>query len=106
MGDSVVVRMRDFLISRKRQILVEGIKSSICEVTLGVRQGSVLGALLFFIYISLMVEKFQEDGLYLFADDLKVYQVIASDVIGCCYVFFSCVCGCFFMCVFCIKGSC
>ena len=64
--------MSDFLISRKQQVFVDGIKSSIFEVTLRVRQGSLLGSL-FLIFLNLVVKNYQEDVLYLFTNDLKVF---------------------------------
>lgn len=61
MDDSLVTWITDALTSRKQQVLVDGIKSSIFEVTSGVSQGSVLGPLLFLFYIKLKVKKVQED---------------------------------------------
>ena len=77
--NSVVTWISDFLTGRKQQVLVNGVKSSVFDVTSGVPQGSVLGPLLFLIYINLMVEKVHENGLYLFADDLKVFKEISSN---------------------------
>lgn len=62
-----------FLTSRKQQVLVDGIKSSIFDVTSSLLQGAVL------ISINLMAEKVMEDGLYLFADSLKLYKEILSN---------------------------
>lgn len=54
------------------------IKANIFNVTSSAPHGSVLYPSLFLIYINVMVEKVQEDGLYLLADDLKVYMKISS----------------------------
>ena len=66
------------LTSQKEQVLVDGIKSIILDVTSRVMQGSVLEPLLFLIYINLKVEKVYEDGFYLFVEKLKVYNEILS----------------------------
>lgn len=66
------------LTSQKKQVLVDGIKSIILDVTSRMMQGSVLEPLLFLIYINLKVEKVYEDGFYLFVEKLKVYNEILS----------------------------
>ena len=66
------------LTSQKKQVLVDGIKSIILDVTSRAMQGSVLEPLLFLIYINLMVEKVYEDEFYLFVEKLKVYNEIFS----------------------------
>ena len=62
--------VQDFLSNRKQHILVNGCKSKIYDVTSGVLQGSVLGPLLFVIYINLLVEKSGLKDLFLYADNL------------------------------------
>ena len=69
----------DFLSNRKQQVSINGCLSSTFCVTSGVPQGSVLGPLLFIIFINSLVEKATTDNMYLYADDLKVFNEICSD---------------------------
>ena len=52
--DPVLSWVQDFLSNRRQQILVNGCKSEIFEVISGVPQGSVLGPLLFIIYLKVL----------------------------------------------------
>jgi len=79
MNASVVAWISDFLSDRKQFVRVNGVSSEVFSVASGVPQGSVLGPLLFLVYINSMVEKVDDDGVYLFADDLKAFQKIESD---------------------------
>ena len=46
-GGSVLSILTEFLSNRSQQVMVDGCRSKLVNVVLGVRQGSVLGPLLF-----------------------------------------------------------
>ena len=69
--------MRAFLTNRTQQVLVEGVVSTRAAVTSGVPQGSVLGPLLFLLYINDLPDHISS-SIKLFADDCKVYNPVYS----------------------------
>ena len=69
----------DFLAERKQRVCVNGKLSEWKNVTSGVPQGSVLGPLLFVIYIN-DLEDSVNCGVKLYADDTKIFAVVNNDI--------------------------
>ena len=62
-----------YLSNRSQYVSVNGHNSSHLNVTCGVPQGSVLGPLLFLIYINDLPKSSNKLSFYLFADDTNIY---------------------------------
>ena len=67
--------LTSFLQNRSQEVIVEGMNSSSCNVTLGVPQGSVLGPVLFLIYVNDIGLNIHSE-FRLSADDILLYQPI------------------------------
>nr|VZI16051.1 unnamed protein product [Spirometra erinaceieuropaei] len=67
--------IRAFLVGRKQRVCVGDDMSEWVNVTSGVPQGSVLGPLLFILYINDSLQEL-DCGKIMFADDVKLWQVI------------------------------
>ena len=71
--------IESFLSNRTQVVVVGDAESSKAPVTSGIPQGSVLGPLLFVIYINDLPEVVDKNSyVFLFADDTKVYRRINS----------------------------
>ena len=64
---------RSYLSNREQYVSVNGYNSQNLNVTCGVPQGSVLGPLLFLIYINDIPSASSKFAFYLFADDTSIY---------------------------------
>ena len=63
---------KDYLSNRHHYVEINGIKSKLLPVLSGVPQGSVLGPLLFLIYINDLPSCISHSCIHLFADDTKL----------------------------------
>ena len=69
-----------YLTGRKQRVVIKGDLSNWCDVASGVPQGSILGPLLFLMYVNDMVEELSKStNIALFADDAKTYSKIESN---------------------------
>ena len=76
-GDLLIL-IRNFLTDRQQRVLLNGKCSRWSTVSAGVPQGSVLGPLLFLVYINDIVDNVRCD-IKLFADDTSLFSVVRND---------------------------
>ncbi|CAK1603716.1 unnamed protein product [Parnassius mnemosyne] len=67
-----------YIINRTQKVVVNGFSSSEKLVSSGVPQGSILGPMLFTLYINDIQYCFINSNFLLYADDLKVYRSVKS----------------------------
>ena len=67
-----------YLTSRTHTVSRDGTTSNTLPVVSGVPQGSILGPLLFLIYVNDLPEHMQASSLFMFADDTKISKEICS----------------------------
>jgi len=70
--------IQSFLTGRKQRVVVMGHESAWEWIVSSVPQGSVLGPILFLIYINDIVNNIK-CNTYLFADDVKIFSGIPDD---------------------------
>ena len=73
--------LHSYLYDREQSVIIDGETSQPVQVISGVPQGSVLGPLLFLIYIDDITSLQLSEGtkLSLYADDMLLYKTISSD---------------------------
>ena len=76
-GGKILRWIKNFLSNRTQRVSIKGVLSDPLPVESGVPQGSVLGPLLFLIYINDLLEGIESNGK-LFADDAKLFKQIKS----------------------------
>ena len=70
----------DFLSSRSQRVVLNGATSDSAPVLSGVTQGTVLGPILFLIYINDLPDGVVNSTVRLFADDCIIYRPIRSKI--------------------------
>ncbi|KAK4324262.1 hypothetical protein Pmani_005102 [Petrolisthes manimaculis] len=77
LGPGNIGWIKSFLCGRQQRVTVNGETSSWRSVTSGVPQGSLLGPLLFGMYINDLPEVISDESqLFLYADDTKIFRKI------------------------------
>ena len=71
-------RLADFLKDRKQFVCIDGNVSAVCSVLSGVIHGSVIGSLLFMLFINKLPDIIKFAFILLYADDLKLLSDVKS----------------------------
>ena len=71
--------IKSFLTSRNQYVFIDGHRSKLERVISGVPQGTVLGPLLFIIYINDLWQAVTHSKLKVFADDSKLQKCVKSE---------------------------
>jgi hypothetical protein len=78
-SDEIIAWIKGFLCNRRQRVKINGKHSKWHKVLSGIPQGSVLGPLLFIIYINDLVELCDTSAnVFLFADDAKLFRHITK----------------------------
>ena len=79
--DPLLSWIEDYLTNRRHRVTIEGMVSQWKSVTSGVPQGSLIGPILFLIYINDINSDLSLDTfLPLYADDAKLYRIISNHI--------------------------
>ena len=70
---TVLKWFKNYLSDRTQCVLLENIKSELLSITAGVPQGSILGPVLFTLYINYILSSITDVKFHLYADDTIMY---------------------------------
>ena len=70
--------MYDYLSNRSQAVVLGGTTSNTLPVVSSVPQGSVLGPLLFLIYIDQVASSVTYSNITMYADDIAMYKIISN----------------------------
>ena len=70
--------LTDYLLKRTQTVVIDAGRSTTEQVTSGVPQGSILGPLLFTLFVNDITQCFQSSKCLMYADDLKIYRSIRT----------------------------
>lgn len=76
--ESAVNLIMDYLSGRMQAVSIDGVMSDYLPVNRGLPQGSVLGPILFLLFINDMPTTVRFMSTHLFADDVQLYRVFAK----------------------------
>ena len=82
---NLLALLTDFLSNRKQNIVLNGQHSSWTEIKAWVPQVSILGPLLFLVYVNDLTENLHSNPK-LFADDTSLFSTVADEAISNCYL--------------------
>jgi hypothetical protein len=72
--DPLLKWFRSYLTGRKQRVIIDGQSSNWRQIEAGVPQGSVLGPLLFYIYIDITTNL--QSNYFLYADDTSLLEIV------------------------------
>jgi len=79
-NESVILWIESFLCNRKQRVKINGFYSDWADVLSGIPQGTILGPILFIIYINNLLDVCKQFiHVYLFADNAKLYKRVITD---------------------------
>ena len=83
-GDPLLSWFCSYLVGRQQRVVLNGTCSTWSDVGSGVPQGSILGPILFLLFINDMPNAVSSARIAMFADDSKCYKIIGqeSDVVN------------------------